>query len=61
MKKLTLKQWRKSKGISSVFVAKALGITRVSLENKEKGLSEFRMNEIRILLKLYGITFDQID
>lgn len=56
----TLKDWRLEKGIKKVFVQKALGLTEKTLRMKEEGLSQFKLDEVRILLDLYGIAFEQI-
>lgn len=56
----TLREWRESRGISQEFVAKALGVSNQTLRNKEFGISDFGLTQVRLLMKLYNIEFDQI-
>lgn len=41
-------------------LAKILGISEPSVVNKLKGKQEFKVNEIRVFAKAFGLTNDQI-
>lgn len=52
MQKLSIKALRANSNLTQEEVANALGITVISYRAKEKGLSEFKFNELIKLAKL---------
>ena len=60
MEQHTFREWRRLQGKSQESVARALGISTTTLRLKEKGLRPFNENEIDPLLKIYGITYEQV-
>ena len=55
-----LAELRKSKGLTSTYVAKQLGITRNSYYKKENLLSPVTVTEGICLSSLFGVGVDQI-
>lgn len=55
-----LKELRKNKGITSVFVSKKLGISRDRLRRIEQGVSELPVDFIPQMSNLYGVSKDEI-
>lgn len=55
-----LKELRKNKGISSVFIAKKLGISRDRLRRIENGISELPLDFVPEMSNMYGVTRDEI-
>lgn len=55
------KELREEKGISVSFVAKQLGVTPQTVRNKEKGISEFDWVQASKLIKLYGVSIEEVE
>lgn len=59
-KRRSLKSLRIDKGVSAVFVAKMLGITRQTLSNKEAGKTEWLGIEVQKLCKFYNVQIEEL-
>ena len=53
-------EWMDSKGMKSGFLAGCLGITRQAFYNKRRGLTQFTIEDLR-LLKAAGMSPDWMD
>lgn len=49
------------KNITKTDLAEALGITRVALQNKMSGSSEFKESEIKTLVRVLGLTAEEFN
>lgn len=57
---MSLKQLREKAGLRIMDVAVALGVTESSVRNWEHGRSVPRLEQARMLLKLYDCSFDEL-
>lgn len=57
--KMTIREWRKSKGYTTDYVAEHLGITRATLNRKERN-KDFTVFQLKLLCELFGINANQI-
>ncbi|MDU4882963.1 helix-turn-helix transcriptional regulator [uncultured Clostridium sp.] len=55
-----LRELRKNRGISSVFIAKNLGISRDRLRRIENGISELPVDFLPKMSTMYGVTSDEV-
>ncbi|MDU5111668.1 MAG: helix-turn-helix transcriptional regulator [Clostridium sp.] len=55
-----MEELRTSKGITAIFVAKKLRISRDRLKRIENGDVSLPVEFVPILANLYGVTFDEI-
>lgn len=53
-------EWMKSRGLKSGFLAGCLGITRQAFYNKRRGLTQFTLEDLR-LLKAAGMSPEWMD
>lgn len=51
---LTFEEIRKARGISMAYAAERIGLTYMSMYNKEKGTTPFQFHEAQKLAKIYN-------
>ena len=59
MQKKTLREWRISKGMTSAYVSKYLGVQTRTLNLKERRNS-FTLHQVKLLCDLYEISIEEI-
>lgn len=57
---LRLEQLRKAAGYSQELIARRLEVSRATIDNWEKGLTEPKMSDLKKIAKLFNVSLDYL-